>query len=154
MSALSKLSKLITRPSYAFGRFRIVRKVYSRYRKFMQVKSPDGVHTLSALYPTIDIETAIGAMRRDSYTLLPVLDLCVVLAILEFAKTRPLQGQNDLGRFLYSDVISGRIPDGRPVAMAHVLDCICCPEIAALRDARHSPSFPSVIWVTHPRSWK
>lgn len=134
MSALSKLSKLITRPSYAFGRFRIVRKLYSRYRRLMQVKSPDDVHAPSALYPTVDIEMAIGAMRRDSYTLLPVLDVCVVRAILEFAKTRPLQGQNDLGRFLYSDVISGRIPDGRPVAMAHVLDCIRCPEIAALRD--------------------
>lgn len=134
MSVFGKLKKLITQPSYAFGRFRIVRRSYSRYRKLLESKPSAGDPGPSQLYPNVDVAAATAAMRRDSYVLLPPLEGATVRAILEFAKSQPLRGQNDLGHFQYSEVVSGRISGVRPVALAHVIDCTRCPEIAALRD--------------------
>ncbi len=133
MSAFAKVKKLVQNPSYALGRFRVMRGSYSLARGLFDNRGGKTA-TASGYYAGVDVPATVEVMRKDSYVMLPPLPPAAVHEIHEFAKSEPLKGQRDLGQFRYIDVVRGRLPDSRPVALAHVLDCTRCPPVAAIRD--------------------
>ena len=134
MSVISKVRKLITTPSYTLGRFRVVRSGYSAARGLFDPQSQTSLLSESVYYQKVDVAATVKTIRLDSYAMLPVMAPDVVWQIHEFAKTELLKGQLDLGQFHYRDIHEGRLPDGRPVALAHVIDPGRSPVVAALRD--------------------
>jgi hypothetical protein len=132
MTILHRTRKLFREPSYALGRFLTVRRLYALGKRVCNPPPPAAA--VEGYYAGVDVPKAIHDMRRDAFTLLPPLPPEPVAEILAFANAGLCTGRGIADPFHYNDLNRGRLPDGRPVPMAHVQDCLACPAVARIRD--------------------
>lgn len=153
---LSKtLSRLIKRKknlSYALGRFRLVRRLYSTYRA---VTENSGDRTFAAptkesvsqsifrpVFQAATLSQIDRKLRQDAVFLGFNLPAATIDAIKTFAGTAPLTREDDSPPFYYSDVKDGTLADGRAVPQAIAIDPWDCD---ALKQIAYDPLLLEVI---------
>jgi hypothetical protein len=104
---------------YALGRFHIVRKIYSAQARVTVGIAPQS--PADSLFPDVDVEAAVTAIRRDAVYLPVRLPLNCVAELYELALRSPLRAKTTQKEFLYADVKDARLPNGDRVAMGHVV---------------------------------
>lgn len=135
MQAKQIISRLSRRNglAYTFGRFAVVRSLYSRGMEFKQMFSRQrSLGTQPTVFPTIDVCRAVASLRRDAicfgFNLTPEMSR----TIYDFSVSQPLKHGAIDRPFKYLDVSNGKLPDGRAVAMAYVQNPMGCAPIKAV----------------------
>ena len=122
---------------YVLGRFKTVRVTYSGLRRLIGSRTAATANNQSAtLFPEINIDQVVQNIREQAvYTDLK-LPADIVAEIRAFALSEPLHASHDPDgpNFHYSDVVRGKIADGRLVAVSGVRDPSRCPAIRAVID--------------------
>jgi hypothetical protein len=108
--------------SYVFGRFKIVRRMYSLYRMLLQVLFPlkREVCTAPTLFESIPVNLVIEEVKINGVFLGIKIPRELVEEIQHYAKNSQLTRQDGLATFSYHDVKNGYLSDGRPVPQAVV----------------------------------
>lgn len=124
------------RPSYALGRFLLVRRGYSQV---MHARHPPHGLVHREIGPMGDLDAAriTADLKADAFALLPSLPPEVTADIRQYASDARLAFHGRSGRdFRYGDIRQGRV-HGQPVVLADVLDPTNCEGVAAvLADGR------------------
>ncbi len=104
---------------YALGRFYFVRKFYSAqaHLRIGVIAQP----VADSIFPEVDVETAIAAIRRDSVYLPVHLPQACIDEFHALALRSPLEANTSAEPFYYEDVRDGRLTNGDVVAMGHVI---------------------------------
>lgn len=119
---------------YILGRFRSVRAVYSSYRRLAEGGRSVPIDGLPTLFPGVDVDTVVKAIREDAVYVGLRLPEDVVSEILAFARSEPLHAiyDPDGPTFRYSDVTNGKAADGRPMPIGGIREPSRCPAIKAV----------------------
>jgi hypothetical protein len=125
---------------YALGRFYIVRKAYSAQAHVRMGVKPQPL--TESIFPNIDVDTAVAAIRRDSAYLPVYLPQACVDEFHELALRAPLRAKTTAQPFRYADVGGGRLPNGDRVAMGHVIGI---EENATAQRVAYDPSVMAVM---------
>lgn len=125
--------------SYALGRFRTVRRVYSKAMSFSS--RPPAVEqseltSNAILYPSGSDDDLIALLNRDALVGDIFLRPEDVLEIRRFAETATLYTQGWHRAFERSDVVGSRLPDGEICPLGHVRNPTRCPAIRNIRNDR------------------
>lgn len=134
---------------YAFGRFQIVRKLYGLIRGttatlkqyFFPQKITQPLHT-ETLFPTINIDEAIHAIRTNSVTFGFNLPKTIVDELYHYANSTVCLRSGDRKAFRVSDVHNGKLSDNIPVVLGFVDNPQNC---VALKKIISDPTLLAVI---------
>lgn len=123
-------------PSYVLGRFRVVRRTYALAAAAVdglkRLPRPGSMNWEQSVLGGLNVPEAVTGLRQDAITMLPPLPAGLVREIEQYARTAPCTAPEVEGTFLYSDVVKGVGPDGKPVALAHAQNPLDCPAVARL----------------------
>lgn len=146
---------------YVFGRFELIRKGYSTWRRIHPPAIPlnNDTDTSDTLFPGIDPQSAHDDLKRDSIALGFDLPPDVLANIVDFAGTARLQRRHEDLSFSRADVVNGRLANGSPVIIGRTADPMSCDGVrrvcndpALLRSAElflgYKPTklIPRVFW--------
>ncbi len=129
---------------YVGGRFYHVREAHGRLRGLFEPAEHEDEGVYSAtLFPELDVEACVRAIRRDSVALGLMLPQDCVEEIRAFAECRPcirphlINRATPLGvkateRFYKKDVTAGRLPNGELAPMAMIVGADESPAVARI----------------------
>jgi hypothetical protein len=106
--------------TYALGRFRTVRTLYSAQAHMLRGIQPQtGPATI---FPDVNVDQAVNSIRRDSVYWPVRLPADLVAQFREIASTAVLASHTTQEKFKLEDVKNGHLGDGAPIMMAYVVD--------------------------------
>jgi hypothetical protein len=116
----------------ATGRFRLLREAYSRIEAARQRaaggRSAPAEDPQGGVGPA-GIESCIAALRAEGIHPAPRLAPETVAEIARYARAAGCARPDRRERFLASEVVDARLPDGAPAAVADVVDLMTCPAV-------------------------
>ena len=113
---------------YVFGRFELVRKGYSTWRRLQPVPHAytEAASDSASIFPKIDPHQVLADLRSDSIAFGFDLPPDVLANIVEFAETAPLQRRHEDLRFTRADVVNGKLADGTEVIIGRTVEPMAC----------------------------
>lgn len=130
---------------YIFGRFKTVRRAYSRSRGILDVFNgkPGFSPEPSTLFPDADVDKVVENIRREAVHIGFQLPAHLTEEIRAFAIAQPLHPGNDphAAEFHYHDIQRGHTASGRRLPLGGIKDPVRC---AAIRRVVHDPKLLSI----------
>lgn len=128
-------------------RFKTVRVAYSGARRLaagLNSKTVTEIHHRTTLFPGIDINRVVQAIREEAVFIGLQLPASIVRDIEAFARSEPLHAIYDPTgpQFRYSDVFRGQSADGRPMPVGGISEPIRC---AAIRSVVNDPVLRAIV---------
>ena len=146
MKAFDFARLLLTCPSYIFGRFYVVRALFSRWMRFRQTLGHRPLPPLDAVPPSeivcMEPRLALEALRKTALSQCIKLPPAMVEEICEFARHSECKEHWMNSRYRYTDVHDGRLPDGTFLALGHLQDPTQC---AGVRKVLDDPALQTIV---------
>jgi hypothetical protein len=125
-------------PSYLWGRFHLVRALYSRWQRLRDRLGGRTLPPLEGLpaspFMNMDARTAVADLRKTALARCIVLPPDMVDEIVRLAREEELESSGVTRPFRYADVKYGHLPDGTFVAMAYCRKLGVCPAVRRILD--------------------
>lgn len=106
--------------SYALGRFKVVRYLYSKYSMLTQLlfRLKDYPQNKNSFFQDVEVVEVLKELEENAMFIGIKIPKDVIEEIKEFALNTELTQEDGLANFFYSDVKNGYLEDGRPIPQA------------------------------------
>lgn len=114
--------------SYALGRFKVVRYLYSKYRMFIQLLFPLKDYRLNknSIFQEVEVVEVLKELEDNAVFIGIKIPKDVIEEIKEFALNTELTQEDGLANFFYNDVKNGYLEHGRPIPQAIAIKPLEC----------------------------